>query len=80
MNGIADWTWSEWYLHVSFSLREICPGLPRLCATCPDCAQGPYRGELVVIHLNDYHHWTREKIADWLDTLDVDLTLAGPRS
>lgn len=28
----------------------------------------------VVMHLNDNHKWTREAIADWLDTLDVDLT------
>lgn len=27
----------------------------------------------IVIHLNDGPAWTREKIADWLDTLDVDL-------
>lgn len=25
--------------------------------------------ESVVIHLNDYHQWTREKIADWIDEL-----------
>lgn len=30
--------------------------------------------EKIVISLNDYHKWTREEIADWLDTLDVDLT------
>ena len=27
----------------------------------------------LVIHLNDSHHWSREQIADWLDTLDADL-------
>lgn len=26
-----------------------------------------------IISLNDTHHWSREKIADWLDTLDLDL-------
>lgn len=26
-----------------------------------------------VMHLNDRHKWKREDIADWLDTLDVDL-------
>lgn len=30
--------------------------------------------ERVIINLNDQHQWTREKIADWLDTLDIDLT------
>ncbi|URQ04714.1 hypothetical protein SEA_EMMA1919_108 [Streptomyces phage Emma1919] len=30
--------------------------------------------ERVIISLNDQHKWTREEIADWLDTLDIDLT------
>ncbi len=30
-----------------------------------------------VIHLNDYHAWTREKIATWLETLEgVDLNIS----
>lgn len=29
----------------------------------------------VIIHLNDHCQWTREKIADWLETLDIDITL-----
>jgi hypothetical protein len=28
-----------------------------------------------IVHLNDRHHWTREDIADWLDTLPLDLTI-----
>jgi hypothetical protein len=27
----------------------------------------------VIIELNDRHKWTREAIADWLDSLDIDL-------
>lgn len=27
----------------------------------------------MVMHLNDDHRWSRERIADWLDTLDLDL-------
>lgn len=30
--------------------------------------------ERIIINLNDVHKWTREEIADWLDTLDVDLS------
>ncbi len=29
--------------------------------------------ETAIINLNDSHQWTREQIADWLETLDVDL-------
>lgn len=32
----------------------------------------------VVIHLNDNCKWTRERIADWLDTLDLNLRFPTP--
>lgn len=32
----------------------------------------------IIIHLNDSHEWTREQIADWLDTLDLDLAFPVP--
>jgi hypothetical protein len=28
---------------------------------------------VVIVDLNDSHRWSRERIADWLDTLDLDL-------
>lgn len=28
----------------------------------------------LVVHLNDYHEWSREQIADWLETKDWDLS------
>lgn len=28
-----------------------------------------------IVHLNDFHRWRREQIADWLETLSLDLTL-----
>lgn len=31
-----------------------------------------------ILHLNDEHRWSREDIADWLDTLDLDLRVARP--
>lgn len=42
----------------------FCPGLE-----CPleDSLYG------LIMHLNDTHKWTREAIADWLETLDADL-------
>jgi hypothetical protein len=30
--------------------------------------------ESIIIDLNDTYKWSREQVADWLDTLDVDLT------
>lgn len=37
------------------------------------------RLESVIIDLNDDHRWTREQIADWLDTLSVDLRFPTER-
>jgi len=34
----------------------------------------------LVVHLNDTHKWTREAIADWLETLDCDLSFQNPES
>lgn len=34
--------------------------------------------QATIIHLNDAHRWTREEIADWLETLDHDLTFKTP--
>lgn len=57
-------------------LGSVLPGLSA-SVTCPECSTA---GTLdsVIIHVNDGHHWTRERIADWLDTLDVDLTFPVP--
>lgn len=32
----------------------------------------------MIQHLNDDHKWTRERIADWLDSLDLDLEFQIP--
>ena len=55
--------------------------------TCPECVK-TRKGSLwaclesslfaLVIHLNDDHRWDRNRIADFLETLDVDLTFQVP--
>jgi hypothetical protein len=70
------------YRNPGEELAEVIPEIMSFTAYCP--SRGPndemcspsevhnlYR---LIQHLNDEHQWTREKIADWLDTLDVDLT------
>lgn len=42
------------------------------CPVNEDCGEGCVVAN--VIHLNDDHDWTRERIADWLETLDIDMT------
>jgi hypothetical protein len=49
-------------------------GLP-----CPACGgtDGGHTGVYVVFHLNDVHKWTRERIADWVATVEPQ---SGPES
>lgn len=44
-------------------------------ADCPECTPACYETPLyaIIMELNDFHHWTREQIADWLETLDIDI-------
>ena len=56
-------------------LEKLLPGM-RDTATCPACKGGDAHTNPItsmVIHLNDSKRWTREAIADWLETLDADL-------
>lgn len=53
------------------NVRAITTEIP-----CPSC--GPARVDRItslVIHLNDHHEWSRGRIAEWLEALDVDLNL-----
>lgn len=63
---------------------------PLLCAdapTCPDCRKTlqelcecsePFEFADVIVHLNDNHEWARERIADWVATIEAqhDVTAA----
>jgi len=77
------------YSQAGNALTRLIPGLDERAASPCDC---PYpEGNTFsirenIIHLNDTHHpdregadvWTRERIADWLETLDVDLRFPTP--
>ena len=57
-------------------IREMLPDIDSMEATHP--VTGDYLHlTSIIMNLNDVHGWTREAIADWLDTLDHDLTLKG---
>ncbi len=78
------------------SILEAFPGIKGFRIKCPaaDCQNTYYNGNtrnhngeinlpmLVdeIIHLNDVHRWTREEIADWLDTVSVNDTLHKPET
>lgn len=50
--------------------RNACLYWPELMepSHCPACNEPAYINN-VITHLNDSHLWTREAIADWLDTI-----------
>ena len=57
-----------------FLLRECFPILANLPNFCPACER-PFSGgwgfaEMQLAHLNDIHRWTREQIADWVQTIE----------
>ena len=49
---------------------------PILVANKGKPACRPCKISVMVLHLNDVHGWSREKIADWLESIpDLDLTI-----
>lgn len=51
------------------SVEEKFPFL-RPWAACPECGMPGRRGSIISKHLNDLHRWTRERIADWVETIE----------
>lgn len=83
---------NEGHERLAGELIRVMPGLkkrvPWPCA-CPPSASDRATVERIIIHLNDTHHptlggkssdpWDRERIAQWTETLDVDLTVDTSR-
>lgn len=67
--GALEFSALEW---VAYGLPSRWPVL-RVAATCPECgeccgAQGVW--DVVAVHLNNKHRWTREQIADWVESIE----------
>lgn len=50
--------------------------LTNAAASCPECGRETVRVEACIYHLNDCHHWPREKIADWLESVEARIEAA----
>ena len=61
---------------VANTLASVVPGLEQTVRHPITGAEVTVR--TAVISLNDGHGWSREQIADWLDSLDVDLRFPTP--
>lgn len=54
--GIArEWPW----------IADVTHTMP-----CPECGEVESVGAIPSTHLNDMHRWTRERIADWVATVE----------
>lgn len=62
---------------VKFPCQCRCSRMVESCGVCRAIHRGPGQQEMAlpdtIIALNDHCRWTREQIADWLETLDLDL-------
>lgn len=67
------------HLTIPMQLAKVCPALKTVKTFCPVCdrSRGYYPLSLssLIQELNDGHQWTREQIADFLESLNVDLTI-----
>jgi hypothetical protein len=41
---------------------------------CPVCHFSTVEVRKIIVHLNDTHRWTREAIADWVETIEKQST------
>lgn len=81
--GWMDSTWIKAeatpYISPISYITKMAPGIEDIDVPCPACVDSlthtPTNILIMIVMLNDDHHWTREQIADWLDSLDEDLTL-----
>lgn len=64
---------------VTRGLLDVLPNLEGTVAYPCEC-RGPGALRDAIVHLNDSHRWTREQVADWLETLDLDLRFPASAS
>lgn len=60
---------------VQAALFKVIPGLDAWISTLPCGCTDLIKLHAAIVHLNDTHRWSRERIADWLEILpdDVDI-------
>ena len=74
-SGITTWYGAGRHPVLSH-LSKACPALDTARTECPldHCSFTATLGTMIP-HINDNHQWPRNQIADWLETLDLDLTI-----
>lgn len=58
----------------NYTYEDMKAKLPLLAFTesapCPQCGRCGDSSFATIPHLNDHHRWTREQIADWVETIE----------
>lgn len=55
-------------------LAEDLPGVMESVRMPCHCREFKVALFTAIIHLNDKHRWSRDRVADWIETLDIDTT------
>lgn len=58
--------------------EEVWPWIKEQVVQCPVCTEDIVRDVscIIGVHLNDRHRWTRDRIADWVATIEPSLVLS----
>lgn len=59
--NVYEW-WCNVYTSLGISMHH------KSWAVCPVCGETNLLTSIIATHLNDKHKWTREQIADWIET------------
>ncbi len=57
-----EWEWAR--------NRRECEATPPCGCVTPDI--GGYSADIIIVHLNDKHKWSREKIAEWVRSIEPE--------
>jgi hypothetical protein len=58
-----------------FLMERVFPIVSSFPSVCPACGkQTAIKASIVSEHLNDKHRWTREQIADWVESVELSLS------
>jgi hypothetical protein len=49
---------------------KLWPWLYKKVVPCPECRDYASHAAATIVHLNDFHHWTRERIAAWVAAIE----------
>ncbi len=73
LNAAAEAEGCKWE-----ALFERHPYLRTQLELCPVCDIKGSLSNIIALHLNDRHRWSRERIADWVATIEPQEELATP--